>query len=72
MKEMCFTNFQVKHISMSLQIICDRSNKKPSVLYLWYSSDINVSDDCLKLALKCGIMSIGITATDWDAKREFF
>ena len=35
---------------------------------LWYSSDINVSNDCLELALKCRIMSIGISAADRDSK----
>lgn len=53
---------------MSLQIICDRSNKKPSVLYLWYLSGINIGDDIFELALKRRMMPIGITAADMDAK----
>lgn len=57
---------------MSLQIICDRSNKKPSVLYLWYLSGINIGDDIFELALKRRMMPIGITAADRNLKREFF
>lgn len=57
---------------MSLQIICNRSNKKPSVLYLWYLSGINISDDVFELALKRSMMSIGITAANRDSKRDFF
>lgn len=57
---------------MSLQIICNRSNKKPSVLYLWYLSGINIGDDIFELALKRSMMSIGITAANRDSKRDFF
>ena len=57
---------------MSLQIICNRSNKKPPVLYLWYLSGINIGDDIFELALKRRIMSIGIIATDWNSKTDFF
>lgn len=37
-----------------------------------YSSGINVGDDFFELSLKRRIMSIGIPATDGDAKRNFF
>ena len=50
----------------------DSGEKKRVSRTLLYSSDINVGDDFLELALKCGIMSIGITTTDWDAKRNHF
>lgn len=39
---------------------------------LRYSSGINVSDDCLELALKRRIMSIGITAADRNSKTDPF
>ena len=39
---------------------------------LWCSSGINVSDDCLELALKCGMMPIGITAADRHSKTDLF
>lgn len=42
------------------------------VLFLWYSSVINVGDDCLELALKCGMMPIGITAADRHSKTDLF
>ena len=56
---------------MELKSTGDLNMTQDARTLFMYSSGINVSDDGLELALKCGIMSIGIIATDRNSKTDF-
>lgn len=69
---MCLTMSKLSTFIRNCQLFMAKVIRSHPVLFLWYSSVINVGDVCLELALKCWMMPIGITATDRDAKRNYF
>lgn len=69
---MCLTMSKLSTFIRNYQLFIAKAIRSHPVLFLWYSSVINVGNDCLELALKCRIMSIGISAADRNSKREFF
>ena len=57
---------------MELKSTGDLNMTQAARTLFMYSSGINVGDDFFELAFNRRIMSIGIPATDGDAKRNFF
>ena len=68
---MCLTMSKLSTFLCNYQLFMAKATM--SFLYsILYSSGINVSDDCLELALKRRIMFIGISAADRNSKADFF